>query len=104
MAQLRWTAQALADLEAIGDFIARDARPFAQVFVDRVFEAVKRLETFPRSGRVVPEVEREDIREIIFGSYRIVYLVSEDEVSILTVFHSARLLKPSDIGTESGET
>ncbi len=47
MAQVRWTTQALADLEAIGDFIARDAPSFAQVFVDRVFEAVKRLETFP---------------------------------------------------------
>lgn len=36
MAQLRWTSQALADLEAVGDFIARDA-PFAQVFVDRSY-------------------------------------------------------------------
>jgi addiction module RelE/StbE family toxin len=103
VAQVRWTAQALADLEAIGDFIARDASSFAQVFVDRVFEAVKRLEAFPRSGRVVPEIDREDIREIIFGSYRIVYLVSKDEISILTVFHSARLLKPFDIATDSGE-
>ncbi len=103
MAQVRWTTQALADLEAIGDFIARDAPSFAQVFVDRVFEAVKRLETFPWSGRIVPESDREDIREIIFGSYRIVYLVNEDEVSILTVFHSARLLKPSDLASDVSE-
>ena len=39
----------------------------------------------------------ENIREIIFGSYRIVYVVSEDEVNILTVFHAARLLRPSDL-------
>lgn len=96
MAKVSWTAQALFDLEAIGDFIARDAPSFAQVFVDRIFDAVKRLEAFPKSGRVVPESNRDNIREIIFGSYRIVYLVNEDEVSILTVFHSSRLLKPSD--------
>jgi plasmid stabilization system protein ParE len=97
MAQIRWTVQALADLEAIGDFIARDAPSFAQVFVDRIFEVVERLEVFPRSGRIVPEFAQEDIREIIFGSYRIVYLLNGDRVSILTVFHSSRQLILSDL-------
>jgi len=97
VARVRWSNQALADLEAIGDFIARDAPSVAQVFVERVFTAVKRLEAFPRSGRIVPEISQEDIREIIFGSYRIVYVVSDDEVNILTVFHAARLLRPSDL-------
>jgi len=97
VARVRWSNQALADLEAIGDFIARDAPSVAQVFVERVFTAVKRLEAFPRSGRIVPEISQEDIREIIFGSYRIVYVVSDDEVNILTVFHAAWLLRPSDL-------
>ena len=90
MAYVRWTSQALVDLEAIGDFIARDAPSIAQVFANRVFEVVRRLEVFPRSGRIVPEIGQEEFREIIFGSYRIVYVVSEDEVSILTVFHASR--------------
>lgn len=97
MAQIRWTSQALADLEAIGDFIARDAPSFAEVFVDRIFVAVERLGAFPRSGRALPEIGEENLREIIFGSYRIVYLLNSDEVSILTVFHSARQLRPSDL-------
>ena len=97
MARVRWSNQALADLEAIGDFIARDAPSVAQVFVERVFAAVTRLEAFPQSGRVVPEIGQEDIREIIFRSYRIVYVVSEEEVNILTVFHAVRLLRPSDL-------
>ncbi|PSB38443.1 type II toxin-antitoxin system RelE/ParE family toxin [filamentous cyanobacterium Phorm 46] len=101
MAQIRWTSQALADLEAIGDFIARDAPNFAEVFVDRIFGAVQRLEAFPRSGRPVPEFGEENLREIIFGSYRIVYLLNSDEVSILTVFHSARQLRPSDLPDSS---
>ncbi|NES24466.1 MAG: type II toxin-antitoxin system RelE/ParE family toxin [Symploca sp. SIO3E6] len=103
MAYINWTSQALADLEAIGDFIARDASGFAQIFVERVFEAVERLESFPRSGRIVPEIGQEEIREIIFGSYRIVYLVSDNEISILTVFHSSRLLKSSDLLSDLGE-
>jgi toxin ParE1/3/4 len=103
VAHLRWSNQALADLEAIGDFIARDAPSVAQLFVERVFGAVKRLESFPLSGRIVPELDQENIREIIFGSYRIVYIVSDDAVNILTVFHSARLLRPSDLPGGAGE-
>ena len=97
MAGIIWTSQALDDLQAIGDFIARDAPAFAQAFVDKVFETVERLEDFPRSGRIVPEINQVNTREIILGSYRIVYLLSSDEVSILTVFHTSRLLKTSDL-------
>jgi toxin ParE1/3/4 len=97
VARIRWTNQALADLVAIGNFIARDAPSVAQVFVDNVFEAVKHLEIFPRSGRIVPEIGQEDIREILFGSYRIVYVVGEEEVNILTVFHASRLFRPSNL-------
>ncbi|MEA5500106.1 type II toxin-antitoxin system RelE/ParE family toxin [Limnoraphis robusta Tam1] len=44
MATINWTGQALADLEAIGDFIAIDAPSFAQVFIDQIFAAVERLD------------------------------------------------------------
>jgi len=92
MAQINWTSQALQDLELIAEFIGRDTSSFAQVIVDRVFESVERLESFPRSGRIVPEINQENIREIIWGSYRIVYLLRQEEVFILTVFHGSRLL------------
>ena len=97
MARVKWTNQALSDLEAIGDFIARDAPSVGQAFVDRVFEAVQRLETFPYSGRVVPEIGQEDIREIIFGNYRIVYVASQEEVNILMVFHASRPFRSSNL-------
>jgi len=97
VARVRWTKQALADVEAIGNFIARDAPSVAQLLVDHVFEAVKRIEIFPRSGRIVPEIGQEDIREILFGSYRIVHMISGEEVSILTVFHASRPFRLSDL-------
>ncbi|MEM9217440.1 MAG: type II toxin-antitoxin system RelE/ParE family toxin [Cyanobacteria bacterium P01_F01_bin.150] len=97
MAQVRWSKQALEDLAAIGEFIARDSSSMAQSFVDRIFAAVERLEAFPNSGRVVPELKQNSIREIIFSSYRIVYSVDVDVVNILTVFHAAKLLRRSDL-------
>lgn len=92
-----WSEQALADVEEIWGFIARDVPSFAELFVDRVFEAVERLADFPLSGRVVPELARQDVREVLLGSYRIVYRVDEDVISIATVFHMARLFGPEHL-------
>ena len=93
MAQVIWAPQALADLEAIGDFIAREAPRFAQMLTDGAFEATERVGLFPRSGRIVPEIGDESIREILYRGYRILYIVSGEEdmeeVKILTVFHSS---------------
>jgi toxin ParE1/3/4 len=92
MAKVTWTEQALEDLEAVCLFIARDAPRYAELFADQVFKVTDRLEDFPLSGRVVPEIGREDIREIILGNYRIIYRVLPEEVEILTVHHGAREL------------
>lgn len=92
MAQIKWTLQSLDDIEAIANFIARDSIYYAQMFTTKVFEAVDRLELFSESGRIVPELNRKEIREVIFGNYRIIYRIKDDIVEILTVYHSARLL------------
>jgi addiction module RelE/StbE family toxin len=95
MAEVRWTPQAADDLEAITDFIAADSPQYASLFAIDVLNAVERLQVFPRSGRVVPEVHAPDIREIVLGNYRIVYRIRADFVEILTVWHGSRLLDPS---------
>lgn len=100
MAQVRWTPQALDDLDAICLFIARDAPQIAAVFADRAFRATDRLADYPRSGRIAPELGVEHIREIILGNYRLIYRIREDQVQVVTVHHGARLL---DVGKiESG--
>ena len=48
-------------------------------------------------GRVVPELGLQDLREILVGSYRVIYRVREDEVHVLTVHHGARLLDATKI-------
>lgn len=94
MARVTWSPQALADLQAIGDHLAGDSPAYAQAFVDGAFDAVKRLELFPRSGRAVPEIGDPAVREILHNGYRIFHLVGGDEdaptVDILSVFHTSR--------------
>ena len=49
-------------------------------------------------GRIVPETNDKNIREIIKGNYRIIYFLSNDQAAnILTVFHTARLLPRDEL-------
>lgn len=91
MADVRWTSQARADLRAIRQFLARESPRYAEVLEDGILAATDRLAVFPRSGRSVPEVGDEAMREVLYRDYRIVYVVVDDgQVDVLTVFHSTR--------------
>ncbi len=66
-------------------------------WVDAVFKKVKRLKDFPKSGRRIAETKRTDIQEILYGNYRIIYRISPNNVSILTVRHGKQILPQEDI-------
>jgi len=87
-----WTRQAVADIEGIHAYIARDSDRYATLVRERLVQSVDRLRAFPLSGRIVPEFGDESIREILWGSYRIVYRVRGPLAEVLTVFHGSRLL------------
>ncbi len=76
----------------LSDYYRDASASFAERFEEQVFESTRRLEKFPRSGRMIPEAEDEQLREIIYREYRIMYHVDEmaQEVLILTVLHSSR--------------
>ena len=90
MAQVIWAPSALDDIEAIADFIARDSFYHASLFVTRVFEISNRLKKFPLSGRLIPEINDQSCREIIYGSYRIMYRINGNDIWITGVVHGAR--------------
>jgi len=93
MAEVRWTKTALTDLEEIGDYIAKDSVRYAELTVSKLFESPNILEKNPIAGKVVPELNNESIRQLVRGSYRIIYhLVDENQIEILTVHRSSRLL------------
>ena len=87
---LCWTGPAVSDLHAIYDYISHDSQTYADAIVADIFEATDRLVSFPLSGRMVPELEDEQTRELIVGHYRIIYDVQEATIRILTVLHGAR--------------
>jgi toxin ParE1/3/4 len=92
-AEVRWTINALEDMEGIAEFIARDSEHFASIQVEKFFLRVEILEKYPLSGRIVPESGIETIRELIEGNYRIIYkVISPNQVDILTVHPGQRLL------------
>lgn len=88
--RIRWSDVARADVLALREYIARDSPFYARRFTERMVESVRTLRDFPRIGRRVPEADREDIRELIFHAYRIIYLVEGNQVTILTVVHGSR--------------
>jgi len=96
MSTVIWTQTALDDLAAIKEFIARDSVFYAEKFIDDVFNVTDNLEIFPEMGRVVPERNDPCIREIIFGSYRIMYKIEENYCYIITIIHGKRLYIPDD--------
>ena len=90
MTPIRWSPQAVRDVEAIRDYIAQDSRRYAQLTVDRIITSVERLRAFPQSGRVVPERADPEIREVIVGPFRVVYRYRSGVVDIATVFRGSR--------------
>lgn len=95
MAAVRWSPRAAQDLEDACNFIARDSEAAAERLARRVVEATRQLSNFPRSGRITPEFGRDDVREVIVQSYRVVYRLVGDDVQIATIQHAARLLDTS---------
>ena len=94
-----WSPLALERVEDIAQYIAEDKPGAAVEWVDGIFDTVERLAELPESGRVVPEVGGRRIREVIFGTYRIIYSV-RDQIDILTVRRSSQLLRMSELGDE----
>jgi toxin ParE1/3/4 len=92
---VRWTEQAVGDLQAIREFIERDSPRYGRLVAERLFEATQRIEAFPMSGRIVPELGRADVREIIVGEYRIVYRLKSEAAILLTLFRSSQLFPTS---------
>ena len=92
--KVRWTRTAIGHLASIYDHIRQDSPRYARRMVDHITARSQQISNFPRSGQVVPEYQDPDIREVIEGSYRVIYKVAANEVRVLAVIHGARLLPP----------
>lgn len=95
--RIQWSPLAVDRVSEIADYIAQDNPLAADKWVRSVFDRVKQVKDFSKSGRYVPEINRKDIRELIYGNYRIIYRIEIKKVSILTVRHIKQILPVEDI-------
>jgi toxin ParE1/3/4 len=84
-----WTDTARAHLDTIYSYIARDSTLYAKRTIDRLTKRSIQISEFPLSGRKVPEMSINRIREIIEGPYRIIYYIKSDRIDVLAVIHGA---------------
>lgn len=92
-----WSPLAIDRAVEQARYIARDNPGAAEKWLKGLFAAAKQLERLPRMGRMVPEWESPDFRELSYGRYRIIYRIEAQQLSILTVRHSGRLLDPTEL-------
>jgi toxin ParE1/3/4 len=94
--KVHWTDTAVEHLRAIHTYIAKNSPQYALRVVDRLTRRSQQIAEFPLSGRVVPEFEAPQIREVLEGPYRIIYYIKPDQVDVLAVIHAAQQIPPSD--------
>ena len=89
---IRWSANAMRDLDQIAAYIARDNPQAARKWVAKLRKTAESAARRPLAARIVPEIQRDDIREVFLRSYRIVYGVREDNIFVFTVFGGGKQL------------
>jgi toxin ParE1/3/4 len=87
--KVHWTDTAERHLDAIYAYIAQDSPEYARRIVDRLTRRSQQISEFPFSGRRVPEYDVDQIREVIEGSFRIIYYIKADQIDVLAVIHGA---------------
>ena len=99
--QLRWSPEAVEDVEAIALYIERDSNYYAQAVVSRIVSLTDSISDHPELGRVVPEIQNPDYRERFVHKYRIIYRVESERILIIAVIHGSRQLEPLVEGIHS---
>jgi plasmid stabilization system protein ParE len=89
---LTWSPLAYRQVADALGHIADDDPAAARRWLDQLLERIESLARFPDCGRVVPEYGRDDVREIMIGSYRVMYRRRDDSIEVAAVHHHARRL------------
>ena len=98
MAEVIWTDPALQELDAIAEYIALDNPAAASDLVKAVFDKTERLENFPKSGRIPPELPDSVYREVVIPPCRIFYREDEQRVFVFFVMREERQLRAFMLG------
>ncbi len=97
MVAVLWSKRANQDLHEIHRCISGDSIRYADREVARIMQRTRQLENFPKSGRLVPELNDELTCELIEGNYRIIYRIKPTFIRVLHIRHTKRLITKSDL-------
>ena len=92
-----WSPKAIDDADSIAFYISRDSTSYAAAVVRKILDTARSLKAFPFAGRVVPELDDPNIRERFVYSYRVIYRIEENKVTIAAVIHGKRLLDSAQL-------
>lgn len=92
-----WTENAIQDLLGIKNFISQDSITRAEEWLIELYAAGENLAQFSSRGRIVPEFNQDNLRELLIEHYRLVYRIKSVSVEIITVFEGHRQLKAKDL-------
>lgn len=92
-----WSPLAVERTSEIVDYISRDKPLAANNWIDTVCSMVDQLRANPGIGRIVPEINENQFRELIYGNYRIIYHIGIKRISILTIRHGKQILPIDEI-------
>ena len=90
--EIEWSPLAIERVIELAEYIALDKPDIAMQWANNIFDSTDKLRKHPRLGRIVPEIQEEDYRELIEGNYRVIYLIGISKISVLTVRHGKQLL------------
>lgn len=85
-----WSPSARADLKSLVSYIADHNREAALRLGQKIIDSSKQIEIFEASARVVPEFNSTEIRELIVGTYRIIFRIQQERIEIVRVWHASR--------------
>jgi toxin ParE1/3/4 len=94
---VKWTDHAKAQLRHIHDYIAQDSAYYAKRVTQELINKSLTLNGFPRTGKIVAELNNDAVREVSLYSYRILYEIKPDHIEVLAVIHKRRDLQPEEI-------
>lgn len=90
---VKWSPEAVEDLESIADYISRDSDFYARAVVSEIISVAGTLVDQPLMGRIVPEIGHPEIRERFVYSYRLVYKIKHEFIIVVAIIHGKRLLE-----------
>jgi len=88
-----WSGIAIGQLEEISQHISKDSFAYAAAVVSEIMDSVERLVDFPRLGRRVPELNKDEFREILVYQWRVIYQIGDNRIDVVDIIHGAQRIR-----------